>query len=132
MLYLILSPSRIYSKLAIETAGKAFETWQHSTPGVRSAVIKKAAELLCAENYNQRVTDTIVQETGATPIWAALSNLLSQSYMMSWVDAPYQVKGEICPSDNGNQVFVKKRPMGVMWVPRTTLHFEPNLDLVNT
>lgn len=41
---------------------------------------------------------------------------VSQRYLAQAVDLPYKAKGEILPSDLGNDAFVFKRPMGVMCV----------------
>lgn len=107
-----------YSKLAIETAAKAFESWQHSAPVFRASIIRKASELVVSEKYKQRIIDSVVEETGSVPLWADISNVsLASAYLSAGLEMPYQVKGEILPSDYpGNQVFIKKRPMGVMYV----------------
>lgn len=58
-----------------------------------------------------------MQEAGLTAQWAAFIDMgTSKAGLAEAVKLPYKVKGEIMASELGNQAYVFKRPMGVMYV----------------
>lgn len=103
------------SKEAVETAGKAFESWSQTTPGFRAAIFRKAAELIATPEFNQKIVKYNVEEVGLTAQWGAfIDATVSKMALVTAGEMPYKIKGEVLPSDLGNQAFVIKKPMGVM------------------
>lgn len=106
-----------HSKSAIETADKAFQSWQFSTPATKAAIFRKAASIVVSEKWAAKITQSTVEETGAIASWAKFVNVnISQGALEEACDWPYTIKGEIPPSDSGAQSFIQKYPMGVMLV----------------
>ncbi|PSR88857.1 hypothetical protein PHLCEN_2v5006 [Hermanssonia centrifuga] len=104
-------------KEAIEAAEKAFGAWQFATPGQKSVLFKKAAELVVSDSYKDKIMKAITEETGCTASWGKLINVdLCHNVLHEACEMAYQVKGEILPSDSGAQSFVQRLPMGVVFV----------------
>ncbi|THH15081.1 hypothetical protein EUX98_g9521 [Antrodiella citrinella] len=102
-------------RAAIESAGKAFETWENTTPSARRDVFLRAAALIETDQYYQKVQDTTRDETAATDhlkynnYYGAIALLKNVAGMIS------QLKGEIYPSKvPGGQVVVERRAKGVI------------------
>ncbi|KAI0070610.1 aldehyde dehydrogenase [Panus rudis PR-1116 ss-1] len=102
---------------AIESAGKAFETWKLTRPSERAAIFRKAAELISSDEYKDKVVQTVVAETATEPQWAYFSNIFfSPKFFDDAAEMPYELRGQILPADLGDRSFVAKRPMGVIFI----------------
>lgn len=60
---------------AIEAAGRAFKTWEMTTPYARRDIFIKAAELLSSESWREVLTRTALEETGCSPAWAVAGHI---------------------------------------------------------
>ncbi|KAJ3523749.1 hypothetical protein NM688_g8673 [Phlebia brevispora] len=102
---------------AVEAADNAFELWQYSTPVTRASIFQKAAALVTSEKYISKVTQSVVDETGCPAAWAKFVNCgITPGFLTEACDMPYQVKGEILPSNVGAISLVQKYPLGVVLV----------------
>ena len=78
-------------------------------------VFRKAAELIATPEFNQKIVKYNVEEAGLTAQWGAfIDATVSKMALVTAGEMPYKIKGEVLPSDLGNQAFVIKKPMGVM------------------
>ena len=67
--------------------------------------------------YSEKIIALNIQEAGISEYFAGFVDVaVSKIFFTQAAALPYKVKGEILPSDLGNQAFVYKQPMGVMSV----------------
>lgn len=54
--------------------------------------------------------------------WASLADVkATKEFLMQSATLPYEVAGDVLPSDMGSDAFAYKRPMGVMSVLRSSM-----------
>jgi len=104
-------------KDAVDVAGKAFKSWSTTSLAAKAAIFRKAAEIMGTPAYTEKAIRLNVQESGLTEQWGTFVDVgVSKGILASAAHLPYEVKGEIIPSDLGNTAYVFKRPMGVIFV----------------
>ncbi|MBI5108112.1 MAG: aldehyde dehydrogenase family protein [Rhodocyclales bacterium] len=101
------------ARAAADAAAAAFAGWAQTGPGVRRALLNKAADLL-----DQRTPDFITAmaaETGAAAPWAGFNCFLAANMLREAASMTTQVKGEIIPSDKpGAMAMALRQPAGVV------------------
>ncbi|KAF7334315.1 Aldedh domain-containing protein [Mycena sanguinolenta] len=63
---------------AVEAAGRAFKTWEQTTPYDRRDLFLKAADIVSSDRWRDLVVQTAVEELNCHPAWA----------MNEWMGAP--------------------------------------------
>ncbi|THH27728.1 hypothetical protein EUX98_g6451 [Antrodiella citrinella] len=111
------SASAADCKEAVDSAGKAFTSWAKFTPAAKAVIFGKASQLISTPAYAQKIIRLNIEEPGLSEQWGTVIDVgVSQGLLASAADLAYQVKGEILPSNLGNEAYVFKRPMGVIFV----------------
>ncbi|EIN08992.1 aldehyde dehydrogenase [Punctularia strigosozonata HHB-11173 SS5] len=104
------------STAAVEAAGRAFKTWEHSPLPQRRSVFLKAAELIGSEKYKAKIVETIRAETAATQTWAAFDSAYARGSLEHYASLVADLKGETFPSIvPGGHVIAQRRAMGVIY-----------------
>ena len=99
--------------MAVEAAAEAFKTWSESGPGVRRALLLKAAEKL--EAKTPQFVQAVLGETGATAMWAGFNVFLAAGMIREAASLTTQVAGEVIPSDvPGSLAMGLRQPAGVV------------------
>ncbi|GLB39348.1 putative aldehyde dehydrogenase [Lyophyllum shimeji] len=102
-------------KAAVDSAAKAFETWEHSTNGERAAIFIKAAELAATEKYKAKIVETTGEETGAMEYWCMFNAMIARGALMGAAGLVNQLTGQTLPSAvPGAKVEVHRRAAGVI------------------
>ncbi|KAJ5151193.1 uncharacterized protein N7482_010445 [Penicillium canariense] len=94
---------------AVESAGRAFETWRDTTPIQRREILNKAVHIL--QERKDELVGAMVKETGAKPSWAEFNIKTGIQFVMEGAGMVTQVKGELLPS---TMAMVFKEPCGVV------------------
>ncbi|KAH8093260.1 aldehyde dehydrogenase [Cristinia sonorae] len=103
-------------KDAIETAGKAFSTWEHSTFEQRRSVFLKAADLLETERYKEKIISAIRDETAAADHMHYFNTASPAAAFRDVAGLVGELKGETFPSQiPGGHVVAQRRAMGVIF-----------------
>ena len=76
---------------------KAQKAWAAMLPADRSAVMRKAAEVM--ERRHDEIVGWLIAESGSTRIKAELEWAAVRAVMLEASYAPYRVEGRILPSD---------------------------------
>ena len=107
-------------KEAIETAGKAFATWEHSTFEDRRSIFLKAADLLETERYKEKIISAVRDETATADHMLYFNTASPAAALRDAAGLVGELKGESFPSQlPGGHVIAQRRAMGVMYVPRS-------------
>ena len=97
---------------AVDAAAGAFPIWSAKGPEARRAILTKAAEIM-----ERRVGDFVsamVEETGATRIWAGFNVHLAAGILREAGALTTQIGGEVIPSNKpGTLAMSVARPRGV-------------------
>ncbi len=94
-------------------AARAFPAWSACGPGRRRAGLLRAAALLEAREAD--LVLAMIEETGATPLWARLNVELGAAMLRDAAALTTQVAGQIIPSDQaGMTAFAVRQPVGVV------------------
>ena len=94
---------------------KAQKAWAAMLPAHRSAVMRKAAEVM--ERRHDEIVGWLIAESGSTRIKAELEWAAVRAVMLEASYAPYRVEGRILPSDvPGKECRVYRQPVGVVGV----------------
>ena len=100
---------------AIEAAGRAFRTWEHSPLPVRRDVFLRAADLLATEKYRQKVAVATKEELASGADMFLMNHTVQINHLRNFAAAIQLLKGETFPSVvPGGQVFAQRRALGVM------------------
>ncbi|THH30801.1 hypothetical protein EUX98_g3381 [Antrodiella citrinella] len=103
-------------RAAIESAGKAFKTWEKTTLYTRRAVFLKAANLLETDRYQEKIMTSTRDETGASDGWRGHNIDSAIQVLRDVAGFTSLLKGEVYPSRlPGGQVIVERRPKGVIF-----------------
>lgn len=104
-------------KDAIETAGVAFTTWEHSSFEQRRNIFLKAADLLETERYKEKITNALRDETATADHMLYFNHVSPASALRDAAGMVNELKGETFPSHlPGGHVVAQRRAMGVMFV----------------
>ncbi len=99
--------------MAVEAAAEAFRTWSETGPGMRRALLLKAAEKLEAKTLD--FIDAVSAETGATGMWAGFNVMLAAGMIREAAALTTQISGEVIPSDvPGSLAMAVRQPAGVV------------------
>jgi aldehyde dehydrogenase (NAD+) len=94
---------------------KAQVAWAQMLPAERSAVMRKAAQVM--EERHDEIVNWLIAEAGSTRIKAELEWASVRAVMLEASFAPYRVEGRILPSDvPGKECRVYRQPVGVVGV----------------
>jgi aldehyde dehydrogenase (NAD+) len=100
---------------AYQSARRAQVAWAEKLPSERSAVMRRAAEIMAARR--EEIISWLIKEAGSTRSKAMLEWNAAHDLMQQVVSAPYRVEGRILPSDiPGKESRVYRRPVGVVAV----------------
>jgi aldehyde dehydrogenase (NAD+) len=96
-------------------AVKAQTAWAAALPADRSAVMRKAAQVM--EARHDEIVSWLIAEAGSTRIKAELEWSTVRAVMLEASYAPYRVEGRILPADvPGKECRVYRHPVGVVGV----------------
>lgn len=102
---------------AVQVAAKAFETWKDVAPAAKETIFLKAAALITSPEYRAQIIKTVKSEISVPDTWGHFTNTdYSGRFFTKAARSVYHTKGEILQSDSGANVFVYKRPMGVVFI----------------
>ncbi len=100
---------------AYAAAAKAQIAWAAGLPSTRSAVFGRAAEIM--ESRREEIVWWLIRESGSTRLKASLEFETTHAIMLWAASLPYQVNGQILPTDvPGKQGRVDRKPVGVVGV----------------
>jgi acyl-CoA reductase-like NAD-dependent aldehyde dehydrogenase len=97
----------------VAAASAAFPAWSQTGPGLRRALLLKAADLL--EARATEFTRTMMEETGATAPWADFNVHLGADVLRECAALTTQITGDVIPSDKPDVLALAVRqPVGVV------------------
>jgi acyl-CoA reductase-like NAD-dependent aldehyde dehydrogenase len=97
----------------VAAASAAFPAWSETGPGLRRALLLKAADLLEARAVD--FTRTMLEETGATAPWAGFNVHLGAGILRECAALTTQITGDVIPSDKPDVLALALRqPVGVV------------------
>lgn len=97
---------------AVAAAEAAFPSWSQTGPEARRTLLLKAAEIMEARSAD--FVDAMVEETGATTIWAGFNVHLAAGILREAGAMTTQGGGEVIPSNKpGTLAMAVARPRGV-------------------
>jgi acyl-CoA reductase-like NAD-dependent aldehyde dehydrogenase len=97
----------------VTAASAAFETWSQTGPGLRRALLLKAADLM--ESRADDFIKLMLEETGATAPWAGFNVHLAAGILREAASLTTQIAGEVIPSDKpGVLSMAIRQPAGVV------------------
>lgn len=100
---------------AYQEARRAQVAWAEKLPSDRSAVMRRASEIM--EARQEEIISWLIREAGSTRSKATLEWNAAHDLMQQVISAPYRVEGRILPSDiPGKESRVYRRPVGVVGV----------------
>jgi acyl-CoA reductase-like NAD-dependent aldehyde dehydrogenase/ABC-type branched-subunit amino acid transport system ATPase component len=98
---------------AAAAAAAAFPGWAETAPGVRRALINKAADLI--ESRAGEFAALMGAETGATAAWAGFNAMLAAGMLREAAAMTTQIAGEVIPSNvPGSFAMGYRQPVGVV------------------
>ena len=99
--------------MAVEAAAEAFKAWSQTGPGLRRALLLKAADRL--EAKTAAFAEAVPAETGATGMWAGFNVFLAAGMIREAAALTTQISGEVIPSDiPGSLAMGIRQPAGVV------------------
>ena len=99
--------------MAVEAAAEAFKTWGETGPGMRRALLLKAADAL--EAKTPKFIEAVAAETGGTAMWAGFNCFLAAGMIREAAALTTQISGELIPSDiPGSLAMGVRQPAGVV------------------
>ena len=99
--------------MAVEAAAEAFKTWSETGPGMRRALLLKAADAL--EAKTPQFIEAVTAETGASGMWAGFNVMLAAGMIREAAALTTQISGEVIPSDvPGSLAMGLRQPAGVV------------------
>jgi acyl-CoA reductase-like NAD-dependent aldehyde dehydrogenase len=97
----------------VAAASAAFATWSQTGPGLRRALLLKAADLM--ESRSNDFIKLMLEETGATAPWAGFNVHLAAGILREAASLTTQIAGEVIPSDKpGILSMAIRQPAGVV------------------
>ncbi|KAJ7484397.1 Aldehyde/histidinol dehydrogenase [Mycena latifolia] len=102
---------------AVEAAGRAFKSWEKTTPYARRDIFLKAAALLGSDRWRDLVTQTTREETACTHAWAAIAAASGVSVILTIASFANDLTGKTFTSASipGMQCVMEQRAMGVIF-----------------
>ncbi|TCD71815.1 hypothetical protein EIP91_003158 [Steccherinum ochraceum] len=103
-------------KDAIETAGKAFATWEHSPFEQRRSILLRAADLLETDRYKEKIINAVRDETATAEHMLQFNTNSPAAALRDAACLVGELKGESFPSQiPGGHVVTQRRAMGVIF-----------------
>jgi acyl-CoA reductase-like NAD-dependent aldehyde dehydrogenase len=100
------------AKKAVACAHEAFAEWSTQGPEARRTVLTKAAEIM--DKRSGEFVDAMVEETGATKMWAGFNVHLAAGMLREAAAITTQIGGEVIPSNKpGTLAMAIAKPRGV-------------------
>ncbi|RDB18697.1 Salicylaldehyde dehydrogenase [Hypsizygus marmoreus] len=100
---------------AVESAAKAFTTWQQSGIAERRAIFLKAAEIVSTETYKKKIVQATQDETAAVDYWSTLNWAGAGTLLRTAAGFLNELGGKTLPSAlPGGKLETQRRPMGVI------------------
>ena len=100
---------------AHRAAQRTQKAWSETLPADRSAVMRKAAQVM--EARHDEIVDWLIKEAGSTRIKAELEWAAVRAVMLEASFVPYRMEGRILASDvRGKECRVYRQPVGVVGV----------------
>jgi vanillin dehydrogenase len=97
----------------VAAAAAAFESWSQTGPGLRRALLLKAADVM--ESRTDDFIKLMLEETGATAPWAGFNVHLAAGILREAASLTTQIAGEVIPSDKpGILSMAIRQPAGVV------------------
>ncbi|PTQ65075.1 aldehyde dehydrogenase [Celeribacter persicus] len=98
---------------AIEAADRAFAEWSQTGPGMRRALLLKAADEI--EARTEAFVAAMKAEVGAGDVWAHFNVMLAANLFREAASLATQIQGETIPSDKpGTLSMTVRQPVGVI------------------
>lgn len=98
---------------AIESAERAFASWSQTGPGLRRALLMKAAEEI--EKRTEDFVRAMKAEIGAGDLWARFNVMLAANVFREAAAMTTQIQGNTIPSDKpGTLSMTLRQPVGVI------------------
>lgn len=98
---------------AFDAARAAQTTWRTVLPAERSAIIRRAAEIM--EDRRNEIVDWLIRESGSTRIKANVEWQYAHGVTLEASSFPSRVEGPIMPTDiPGKESRVYRQPVGVV------------------
>lgn len=125
----VISPSKVVGTsasassadcdAAVEAAGRAFKTWEHTTPYARRDLFLKAADLVTTDRWRDLVLQTSMEETNCTRVWAMGQWVSAAPLIRTVASFSNDLTGKTFVSSSvpGGMCEMAPRAMGVMSVP---------------
>ena len=109
----VAAASRADAAAAVEAASAAFDSWSHTSPAERRAILSRAADLL--EERAPSIAANMTEENGAAASWAHFNVHVAVGIMREAAVQAYGLIGEVLPSDvPGLRATAVRRPVGVV------------------
>lgn len=104
---------------AIESAGRALESWERTPIPRKREILLKAAEILDTDAWKTKCRQAVSEETAAAPYWAAFDVTAGGALLKSTSGLLSEIKGEVFPSSviPGATIVAQRRAKGVMYIP---------------
>ena len=98
---------------AFNAAAASQERWHAALPGERSAIIRRAAEIM--EARREEIVDWLIRESGSTRIKANIEWQYAHAVTLEAATFPSRIQGPIVPCDvAGKESRVYRQPVGVV------------------
>ncbi|KAJ6491282.1 Aldehyde/histidinol dehydrogenase [Mycena vitilis] len=101
---------------AIEAAGRAFKSWEHTTPYARRDIFFKAADLVSSDRWRDLIMQTLIGETNCSPAWAFIEHATTAPSLRTAGSLANDLTGKTFMSSSvpGVQCKMEQRAMGVI------------------
>jgi acyl-CoA reductase-like NAD-dependent aldehyde dehydrogenase len=97
----------------VAAASAAFQSWSQTGPGLRRALLLKAADMM--ERRTDDFVKLMLEEIGATAPWAGFNVHLAAGILREAASLTTQIAGEVIPSDKpGILSMAIRQPVGVV------------------
>lgn len=110
---------------AVEAAGRAFKTWEKTTPWARRDIFLKVADLVASDRWRDLIIKTTIEETGCSAAWALGGWIGVAPLIRTAASFANDLTGKtfVSASVPGLQCVMEQRAMGVMY-EFTVHHFK--------
>ncbi|KAK7059715.1 Aldedh domain-containing protein [Favolaschia claudopus] len=102
---------------AVEAAGRAFKTWEHTTPYARRDIFLKAADLVATDRWRDLVVQTSIEETNCSRAWAMGAWMAAAPMIRTIAGFSNELTGKTFVSSSvpGAWCVMEQRAMGVIF-----------------
>ncbi|KAJ7669331.1 Aldehyde/histidinol dehydrogenase [Mycena polygramma] len=102
---------------AVEAAGRAFASWEKTTPYARRDIFLKAADLVSSDRWRDLVVKTLIEETNCSAGWANIGYVGAAPLLRTVGSFANNLTGKTFMSSSvpGVQCKMEQRAMGVIF-----------------